>query len=158
MKNEDTNMEPLAKLADILGFEPGECTDINSLATHAVAEIERLEDLTTRTPSEREQRFMQFISDRDEARSREYAAFLQSRDDAEKLGISALAIFELVAESTRAYLCNFNSMTDGNGTEMEIADAIEEITSRAEFEFHRITGIDHITGSRDAKLKRKHLQ
>ena len=74
------------------------------------------------------------------------------------LGISALAIFELVAEATRAYLCNFNSMTDGNGTEMEIADAIEEITSRAEFEFHRVTGIDHITGSRDSKLKRKHLQ
>jgi len=158
VKNEDTNMEPLAKLADILGFEPGECTDINSLATHAVAEIERLEDLTTRTPSEREQRFMQFISDRDEARSKEYAAFLQSRDDAEKLGISALAIFELVAEATQAYLCNFDSVKDGNGKDMEIEDAIQEILSRAEFEFHRVTGIDHITGSRDAKLKRKHLQ
>jgi hypothetical protein len=101
---------------------------------------------------------MQFISDRDEARSKEYAAFLQSRDDAEKLGISALAIFELVAEATQAYLCNFDSVKDGNGKDMEIEDAIQEILSRAEFEFHRVTGIDHITGSRDAKLKRKHLQ
>ena len=52
--SDDTNMDPLAKLADILGFEPGECTDINSHATHAVAEIERLEELTKWTPGERE--------------------------------------------------------------------------------------------------------
>ncbi len=155
MTDEDNIMDPLDKLADILGFEPGECTEINSLAVQAVAEIERLRELVDTPMSERERKFLQFINDRDECRSKEYAAFLQSSDQAVKLGIAATAIFEMVAEATRAYLCNFDAVIDGNGTRMEIGEGIEEITSRAEFEFHRITGIDHITGSRDSALRRK---
>ena len=147
--------EPLDKLAEVLHFEPGECTEINSLAVQAIAEIERLRELVDTPMSERERKFLQFINNRDECRSKEYAAFLQANEQAVKLGIAATAIFEMVAEATRSYLCNFDSMTDGNGAVMPIGDAIEEITSRAEFEFHRVTGIDHITGSRDSVLRRK---
>lgn len=151
----DHTKEPLDKLAEVLHFEPGECTEINSLAVQAIAEIERLRELVDTPMSERERKFLQFINNRDECRSKEYAAFLQSNEQSVKLGIASTAIFEMVAEATRAYLCNFDSMTDGNGAVMPIGEAIEEITSRAEFEFHRITGIDHITGSRDSALRRK---
>lgn len=141
----NTTQEPIDYLKELLGIP--EYTEVNSIATEAIDEIQTLRKAVDETPTERELRFMERLNRRDEEHTQAFAEWLEKRSAKERDTIAAKRIFELVMLSVTGYLHNFASATDHNGNNIDSTELNWLLTKRVCIEFKRVTGIDTAEGS-----------
>ena len=131
--------EPIDYLKELLGIP--EYTELNSIATEAIDEIETLRKAVDETPTQRELKFMARLNKRDEEHSQAFAEWLEERSEKNRDSIAARRIYEIMLTATTGYLHNFVSATDGNGNTINSTELNWLLTKRVTQEFTRITGI-----------------
>jgi hypothetical protein len=125
-------------------------------AEHDLRQLQVEHEEMRRKNAEEMVRFVAHLTATKEAHVREYAAWLQESDEAKRVGMAATAIVEMVMEVVEGILCHFGHLIDGHQKSHVMSAILEEIKSKVEFEFHQVTGIDHIIGVRDGDLRDKH--
>ena len=97
-----------------------------------------------------------YLDRRDEAKSREYAHYLESDPDS-KRKIAATWIYEGIMRALTGYICNFAEVTDNAGAKLPVNDFLEELETRTELEFQQLTGFEVITGASDIERHKRYL-
>lgn len=132
--------EPTEYLQGLLGIP--EYTEMNSILTEAIHEIQTLRKDALDTPSERERRYMEALNRRDEARAESFAKWLADRhpDTRDKIAVSR--IYSQIMATVTGYLSNYASVTDGRGAVTDVATVNERLMEVVHRDFVRITKID----------------
>ena len=132
--------EPTEYLKSMLGIP--EYTEMNSILTEAIHEIETLRKDALDTPSERERRYMEALNRRDEARTESFAKWLSEThpDTRDKIAVSR--IYSQIMATVTGYLSNYASVTDGHGKVTTVEDVNERLMEVVHRDFVRITKID----------------
>jgi hypothetical protein len=136
----NTTQEPIDYLKSLLGIP--EYTEVNSIATEAIDEIETLRAAVADGPSERERKFLERMNQRDEDHSQAFAEWLESRSITERNVVASTRILKLVIDAMDGCLCNYSHAIDGHGKRVPIIQLCAEVTMKAEAEFKRVTKID----------------
>ncbi len=132
--------EPTEYLQGLLGIP--EYTEMNSILTEAIHEIETLRKGALDTPSERELRYMQALNRRDESRTESYAKWLADRHPDARDKIAVSRIYSQIMATVTGYLSNYASVTDGRGVVTDVETVNERLMDVVHLEFVRITKID----------------
>lgn len=132
--------EPTEYLKTLLGIP--EYTEMNSIVTEAIHEIETLRKDADDTPTERELRYMQSLNRRDEARTESYAKWLEQRHPDGRDALAVSRIYSQIMATVTGYLSNYASVKDGRGNVTDVSTLNERLMEVVHRDFVRITKID----------------
>ena len=128
--------KPIAALAELLGV--GEYTEVNSIATEAIGEIEELRASMDMPGEERMLRLLRRVNDRDEQQCAEYADWLTKRDMGERDGFARNKVLNRTMAIVEGVLCNYDKVVDGHGNTHDMFDERTNICDKIRKEFNRV--------------------